>query len=417
MTGDPPGAGRGAAAVPLRRNREFTLLWSGQALSGLGSQISTVAYPLLALAVTGSAADAGIVGFARGLPAALLALPAGAVADRVDRRALMVGCDGVRALALAALAVAAATGSAAFALIVAVAVIDGGGATVTAVIERGVLRRLVAPEQLSDAVSLNESRIFGTALAGPLLGGLLFGLGRAIPFALDAVSYAASTASKLAIRTRFQEDAGDGAPGGGWEGMRWIWRRPFFRGVGLLWAASNPVISGLLLLVVVIAKHHHASPALVGVMLAIGAGGGVLGAIAAPALQRRLSPSLVVVGENWVLAAAIAAMLLTASPLLLGVILAAATAVLPVSNSIVVSHRVALAPDRLQGRVTAAFTVISLSFGWVGPLAVGYLDSAGDQITIAALAGAMLAIAVAATLAPSLRHPPSAATQGGGGES
>jgi hypothetical protein len=72
----------------LARNREFTLLWTGQALSGLGWEVSLVAYPLLVLAVTGSRAKAGIVGFARQLPIALLAIPAGAVAEsRDDRRA------------------------------------------------------------------------------------------------------------------------------------------------------------------------------------------------------------------------------------------------------------------------------------------------------------------------------------------
>lgn len=76
------------ASVPLRRNREFMLLWSGQALSSLGSQISLVAYPLLVLAITGSPAKAGIVGFARNLPVAVLALPAGAIADRVNRKHL-----------------------------------------------------------------------------------------------------------------------------------------------------------------------------------------------------------------------------------------------------------------------------------------------------------------------------------------
>jgi MFS family permease len=75
------------AVVPLRRNREFRLLWGGQTLSELGSQLSLVAYPLLVLAVTGSPAKAGVVGFAKTVPYAVLALPAGALADRVNRAA------------------------------------------------------------------------------------------------------------------------------------------------------------------------------------------------------------------------------------------------------------------------------------------------------------------------------------------
>ncbi len=98
------------SSVPLRRNREFRLLWSGQAISQLGSQISLVAYPLLALAVTGSPAKAGLVGFALNVPIAVLALPAGMLADRVNRRHLMVAADGVRGVALGSIGYAAATG-------------------------------------------------------------------------------------------------------------------------------------------------------------------------------------------------------------------------------------------------------------------------------------------------------------------
>jgi len=104
--------------VSLGRNREFMLLWSGQALSGLGSQISQVAYPLLVLAVTGSPAKAGIVGFAQQLPIAVLALPAGALADHVNRKRLMIACDATRALALALIPIALAAGDLPFWLVV-----------------------------------------------------------------------------------------------------------------------------------------------------------------------------------------------------------------------------------------------------------------------------------------------------------
>src|SRR5579871_2160381 len=79
----------GAAPRPLRRNRDFVLLWTGQATSALGSQLSQVAYPLLVLSLGHSATAAGIVGFARNLPIFVLSLPAGALADHVERRRLM----------------------------------------------------------------------------------------------------------------------------------------------------------------------------------------------------------------------------------------------------------------------------------------------------------------------------------------
>ena len=399
------------ASVPLHRNREFTLLWSGEALSGLGSQISLVAFPLLVLAVTGSPARAGIVGFARNLPIALLALPAGVLADRLNRKHLMVACDGVRALALASIPIAIALGSVPFALVVLVALIDGTGFVFSYITERGAMRQLVPPDQLGEAVARNESRMFGAMLAGPPLGGVLFGLGRAVPFLADAVSYAASTASKLLIRSDFQEARHpDRTVGGAREGLRWVWQRPFFRQCALLFACSNPIFTGLYLLVVVLAKHDGASSALVGVMLGIAAGGGLLGALLAPGLQRRLSARAVLVGESWVLALAVPLLLVAHNALLLGVVLAAAELITPVTNSIVAGYRVALAPDRLQGRVQAASTLISFSAGWLGPLAVGFLlQNAGSAATILVITGWAAVLAVFATTSRHFRHPPTLA--------
>jgi predicted MFS family arabinose efflux permease len=395
------------ASTPLRHNREFLLLWSGQAISQLGSQISLVAYPLLVLAVTGSPAKAGLVAFARNIPIAALALPAGLLADRVNRRRLMVATDGVRALAMASIPIAAATGGVPYALIVVLAAIDGTGFVLTSVAERGALRQLVAPEQLGEAVARNESRMFGAMLAGPPLGGLLFGIGRAVPFVVDAVSYAISAITKLLIRTELQEARVDGGVGDAREGLRWLWQRPFLRNCMLLFAGSNPIFTGLYLLVVVLAKRHGASSALIGLMLGIAAAGGLVGALLAPAFQRRLTARVALVGESWALALSIPLLLVVHEALLIGVIMAAAELITPVTNSFVVGFRVALAPDRLQGRVQAASTLVSFSAGWLGPLVVGVLlQGAGESATILVLTGWALMLALAATLSRALRHPP-----------
>jgi predicted MFS family arabinose efflux permease len=393
--------------APLHRNRDFVLLWSGQTLSELGSQVSLVAYPLLVLSLTGSPAKAGVVGFAKALPVALLALPAGALVDRVNRKRLMVATDGVRALALATIPIALLAGRLPYALIVAVAFVDGSGFVVSYIAERGALRRLVPRAQLPEAVARNESRTFAAMLAGPPLGGVLFGLGRAVPFLTDALSYAASTVSMLLIRTDFQEAREGAGHGGVGEGVRWLWRRPFLRGCVLLFAGGNPVFAGVYLLVVVLARRQGASPALIGAMLGIVAVGGLLGALVAPALQRRLAPRLVLIGETCVIALSLPLLLVVHHALLLGLVVALAEMVTPVTNSIVVSYRVALTPDRLQGRVQAASTLISYAAGWTGPLVVGFmLERAGTTATVLALAGWMGVLAVAAIAAPAFRDIP-----------
>jgi MFS family permease len=129
----------------LVKNRDFMLLWTGEALSQLGSQASTVAFPLLVLALTGSPAKAGIVGLAKWLPLAVTALPAGLAADRFDRKRLMMVSDGVRALLLASIPVALWLGRPSFLQIAAVAFLDGCLFTVRYVAERGALPQVVSP--------------------------------------------------------------------------------------------------------------------------------------------------------------------------------------------------------------------------------------------------------------------------------
>ncbi len=384
------------------------LLWSGQALSSLGSQVSGVAFPLLVLGLTGSPAKAGIVGFASALPVPLLALPAGALADRVNRKHLMITSNAVRGLTLTVIPITLVTTGVPYALIVIVAFINGSAFVASYVAERGVLRQLVAPEDLSHAVARNESRIFAALLAGPPLGGLLYGISRAVPFLFDVISYVASTVSVLLIHSDFQEARVESEHGNVADGVRWIWRRPFFRGCALLFAGSQPILSGLSLLIIVLARSNGASPALIGVMLAVMAAGGLLGALLAPALQHRLPARVVLIAENWAIALALPLLLLARNALLLGTIAAAALLVTPVTNSIVLSYQVALVPDRLQGRVQGASTAIATSVGCLGPLTIGFmLQDAGSRATILALTGWMLLLAITVVAAPVFRHLPS----------
>src|SRR5947209_9790258 len=87
----------------LWHNHDYLLLWSGQIISLTGTGISQLAFPLLVLALTGSPAQAGLVGALRGLPFILLSLPAGALVDRWNRKKVMIFCDVGRALALASI--------------------------------------------------------------------------------------------------------------------------------------------------------------------------------------------------------------------------------------------------------------------------------------------------------------------------
>jgi MFS family permease len=403
------------ASLALRKNRDFVLLWSGEALSQLGSQASTVAFPLLVLALTHSPAKAGVVGLAKWLPLPLAALPAGMLADRFDRKRLMIVTDAIRALLLGSIPLALALGRASFIQVVAVAFLDGCLFAVRYVCERGALAHVVAREQVPDAVAQNEARMFAANIAGPPLGGLLFSVARALPFVVDAGSYLASMLSVAGTRASFQDRSArridaPGRFGGVAQGLAWLWRRPFFRVTALLFAAGNPIYTGLYLLAILLAKQHGASSAAVGAMFALVGAGGLLGAALATPARRAISARSALVAEAWLVACAAPLLFVVHAAVLIGLIVAVCEFPTPLSNSIVAGHRVAATPDRLRGRVQAAATVVAMSLGWLGPLAVGFaFQQAGATVTVAILTGWAAALAAVTTVAPALRHGPSRA--------
>src|SRR5207237_8819004 len=140
------------------RNREFVLLQLGQLLSSAGTSSTTIAYPLLALALTHSPAKAGIISFARLIPYALFGLFSGLATDRWNRKRLMIAADAVRAAAVGALAATILLGRAEFWQIPVVAFVEGTGATFLWSSYAGVLRAIVAARELPVAVGASPTR-------------------------------------------------------------------------------------------------------------------------------------------------------------------------------------------------------------------------------------------------------------------
>ena len=198
----------GAERPPsLWRNRDYMFLWSGQLVSNLGTGVSQIAFPLLVLAMTRSAALAGLLGTFETLPYLFFSLPAGALIDRWDRKRVMVICDVGRALSLGTIPLAALLGRLSVAQLYAVSFVDGTLFVFFNLAEVACLPRVVPREQLPQASAQNEGGGIAANLIGPPLGTFLFGVvGRTVPFLVDAVSYAASVVTLLGMRTRFQAE-------------------------------------------------------------------------------------------------------------------------------------------------------------------------------------------------------------------
>ncbi|MFE0772844.1 MFS transporter [Streptomyces sp. NPDC058861] len=398
---------------PLRRNRDFLLLWQGTVVSELGTNATTVAYPLLVLYLTGSPASAGFTGFVALLPQLLFQLPAGALVDRWNRRRVMIWCDVLRGLAIGSLALALAADRLVLAHVLVVGFIEGTLTVCFRIAEATAVTALVHPSQYALALSRNEARTRGAVVLGQPLGGLLFGLGRAIPFLFDAVSYAVSLTTLLMIRKDFRAEPADRPDRLGTElaaGISWLWRQPFLRVTTLLVAGSNLLFQALFLAVIVIARADGGSSGAVGVMFGVAAVGGVLGSLVAPALERRLSMKTVVIGANWAWALIVPVLLVVHDPYLIGAVYALMCFVGPVWNVAVVAYQLGVTPDRILGRVQGAAGMIAFGAVPLGSLAGGLLlNWIGAGATVAVLSCWMLFLAVAASVSPAIRKAPSLA--------
>ncbi|WP_250638844.1 MFS transporter [Frankia sp. AiPa1] len=397
---------------PLRRNVPFLLLWSGSAVSALGTSVSTFAYPLLVLSLTGSPLRAGLVAFLATLPSIILQLPAGALVDRLNRRSLMLVCDLGRAAVLGSIAATVLSGHFWFAHVAAAALVEGALSVPHRLCSQAAVRNVVPDRHLHTAYAQNETRDRAALMLGAPLGGTLFAVSRWMPFLLDAASYLVSAISLLFIRVPFRVDETAPQPEGVREsmahlaqGVRWINRQPFIRTAVLLVGASNLLFQALSLVVIAKLTAAEVSAADIGYVMAAAGVGGTLGALAAPRLLRHMPLRVLVPAANWAWALLIPLVAICDQLVVLGLLLALIVFVGPLWNIGVDVHRLALTPDELQGRVSAAAALIESGTIPLGALGGGLLaDALTGRQAVLALAAGMALTALVATLSPAVRR-------------
>ncbi len=399
-----------SSLAPLRRNRDFVLLQAGQLFSNVGTQTTQIAYPLLVLALTHSPAKAGVVAFARALPLWLFALPAGLAADRFSRKRLMIAADVGRTATVAALGVAVLLHHVAFWEIPVVAFVEGAGAALFGGAQMAVMRSVVPKPQLPMASNVLTARVAIVRLVGPPLGGVLFGVARALPFLADAGSYAASTGSLLAMRTPFEEERErESAPmmQSLVEGLRFLWANPFLRTIVGIFTLAQIVFPGVSLAVVVIGQRQGLSGGEIGALVALFGVFLLVGSVIAPVVRRLLPTHVLIVLEFWTWAGC-GLFLIWPSVYVLAASLIPTALAIPTTDSIVWPYQLSLTPDRLMGRTQAAIGALTNGTAALGPLAAGFLlASVSARATIAVFAAFGVAMAIWGTLSPAIRAAPS----------
>ncbi len=398
------------SALPLWRNRDFTLLWSSQVISTVGTRVTSVAYPLLVLLLTGSPALAGVVGFAQTLPFLLLYLPGGAWVDRWDRRRTMVACEIGRTVALGSIAVTAVIGgvhAVTIAQLAAVAFVEGSLFVLFDLSEGAALPRLVPAGQLPTAVAWNQARTQGADLVGQPLGGVLFAIAPALPFAVDSVSYLVSGGAVAAIRTRLQGERTatvDRLRSRIAEGVRFVRRSAFLRETVVIVGWINLVFNGSLLAVIVRAQRLGGSPGQIGLMLAALGAGGILGALAAPAIQRRLSGRVVLVAIAWLWTGLGVVLAFAPSLVWLAVLVFALTLFGAPYNVVIAARMYQLVPEQIFARVRSVGRIVAWGTIPIGTLLGGVLaERLGAAPALLVFGLAMIPVAIASTVSPGMR--------------
>jgi MFS family permease len=389
-------------------NLDYMLLWSGQIVSNVGTQVSTLAFPLLILALTNSPAQAGFAGALRALPYVIFSLPAGALIDRWDRKRVMILCDTGRALSMASIPVALVLGHLTILQLYLVSLVEGTLFVFFNIAEAACLPRVVPKEQLPAATAQNMATDGITVLLGPSLGGALYTAGRLLPFVADAVSYVVSVISLFFIKVKFQKER-VAARRNLWveirEGLSWLWHQPLIRFIAILTGGNNLISSGYVLIIIVLAQQQHASSFTIGLIFAVGGIGGIVGALIATSLQKRLSFAQAIIGTSWLFALCIPLYAIAPNPLVLGIITAATFVSGPVYNVVQFSYRSAIIPDELQGRVNSVFRLIAFGGQPLGLALTGLLiENIGVIPTILVDSVGMIILAVAATVNTHVRN-------------
>lgn len=378
----------------LWRNRDFLLLWSGQSVSEMGSTVSQVALPLVAVVLLHASTFAvGLLTAAETVCFLLVALPAGLVVDRVAKRRLMIWCDLARLVVIGSVALAAALGALTMAQLFAVALLMGLATVFFDVAYQSYVPVLVERDQLHDGNGKFGATQSVAQVVGPGVGGALFGLLKAGAMTVDAGSYAVSTASLLAIRTpearpeRLAEDQRPGLRQEIFAGLRFVAAHPVLRKIAGCTGTANLFGSMTYALqVVFLVRVVHVRPAEIGLLFSIGSVGGILGGVLSARLSRWIGTARIIWFSMLVFGPLQIVMPLTAPGWrvvffpVAGFSLAFSAVVYNIAQ---VSYRQMLCPPELLGRMNAAIRWIvwgTLPLGGVIGGALG--DAIGIRPTL-----------------------------------
>ncbi|MDQ4058259.1 MAG: MFS transporter [Actinomycetota bacterium] len=383
-------------------------LWVASAVSNLGDGVRLAALPLLAASITRDPGLVAGVEFAASIPWLLFALLAGVIVDRVDRRWMMWTVQTFRMTLMAALGLAIIAGLEGLSLLALVYLVSfflGVGETLFDNAAQTIMPSVVRKDQLQVA----NGRLYAVEevtnrFAGPPLGSFLFVSALALPFVFDAASFGVGALLIFAITGSHAPVREEGAARAKIradiaEGLRWLWNHKVLRTLGIMTGVSNLTTSATFSIFVLYALEIlDLTEAGYGVLLAVGAAGGVIGGLVAPRLARLFGdgPSFyAVIGISVAQNLAIG---LTSSPAVVAIALIGLGLGVMWWNVIAVSLRQSIVPDQLLGRVNSVYRLLAWGTMPAGAALGGFLGETFGLRSAYFVSAAIMAILAVAIL-------------------
>jgi MFS family permease len=386
-----------AGAFAALRHRNFRIFWFGQLLSLSGTWMQSTAQGWLVLELTDSEFLLGLVTAASALPVLLFTLYAGVVADRMDKRRIIVAAQAAAMLIALSMAVLTDMGHITFGWILLLVLLLGTANAFEIPTRQSFFVDLVGKQDLTNAIALNSAAFNLTRIIGPAVAGFLIGtVGIAAAFYLNAISYLAVIAGLLLIRLppfRRPERNRSVLQNMG-EGFGWIRANRLPRTLVWLIAASSVLAFPYVMLLPVFARDilQVGAPGL-GALLAASGAGALAGGIALAAIGSRVRRGPLLLGASLSFAVLVAAFALSRSFTLSMVLLAAAGFAMILNNATVNALLQSLVPDELRGRVMSVYVFMFLGMAPLGSLQAGALARwIGAPLALALGAAALVAV-------------------------
>ncbi|GAB2561797.1 MFS transporter [Kribbella endophytica] len=397
-----------AVVLPAELGRDFGRIWPAAAVSNLGDGVLLAAGPLLVASISGEPFAVGAAAFVQQAPWLLFALFSGALADRLDRRVMVVVADVVRAVVLGALAAAVLLGTSPLWAVYVTLFLLGTAETLADNASSALLVSAVPKAQLGKA----NARLFASSIAlnqlgGPPIGALLFAAGAGLPLAVDAAAYC--VAAVLISRVSVRRDAGGGSPRTPlWtdvrEGVHWLWNHSGVRTLALAILVMNITFCAAFATWVLYAREQLGlSDAQFGLLVTAGAVGGLAGMPVYHWLEPRFG-SLTLLRAGLLIETAVhLALALTHNPWVAGTTLAVFGVHAVVWGIVSTTARQLATPDALLGRVNSVYLLASVGGAALGSLLGGVVAQQFGLVTPFVVAFAGMVVTTAAVWRP-LRH-------------